>query len=124
MNKKIRDVIIAYNHDQAKFISDHNHIDIRKAIVFKHHGESSDCLNVKENVTYPNPKLNSQFQQLKGFSGTFCFHFEHSICEIIDTPKLWELIYDLLSTHEVKYRILADETFGRLLSKVSKDIHR
>jgi hypothetical protein len=50
MNKKIRDVIIAYNHDQVKFISDHNHIDIRKAIVFKHHDESSDCLNVKENV--------------------------------------------------------------------------
>jgi hypothetical protein len=122
MNKKIRDIIIAYDHNHARFISCHNHVDIRKAIVFKHHGESSDCLNVKENFTYPNPRLNSQFQQLKGYSGIFCFHFEHSTCEIIDTPRLWELIYDLLTAYDVKYRILADETFARLLSKVSKDI--
>jgi hypothetical protein len=124
MDKKIRDVIIAYNDNHAKYISYHNHVDIRKAIVFKHLGESSDCLNSIKNFIYPNPKLDSQFLNLKGYSGTFCFHFEHSKCEIIDTPRLWELIYDLLAAYEVKYRILADETFARLLSKVSIDIYR
>ena len=123
MNKKIKDVIIAYNHNQASYISYHNHIDIRKAIVFRHHGESSDCWNYEKKCTYPNPKLGSQFLQLKGYSGIFCFNFEHSKCEIIDTPRLWELIYDLLAAYDVKYRILADETFARLLSKVSIDIH-
>ena len=114
MNKKIRDVIIAYDHNQAKFISDHNYVDIKKAIVFKHHG-----------ITYPDPKLDSQFLKLQGFSGTFRFNFEKSECEIINSHNLCKLIYDLLAPYNmealIKYNDKNDEKFKSLLCKFLRD---
>lgn len=121
---KLRNIIMAYDYNQALRICYENHLNINKTILFLHQNMFSVThkLNYqKKFVTVKNQEFMRLLEKLIGYYGEFTFYFDNHITYTYSSESLHEDLFIVFSLNPLMDLTKYDKPIQELYKLIRKD---